>query len=187
LIKWGMTTKEILNTVAKAKGKSLQETTAVILDRDRHKGLIEEVRAMGARIRLIGDGDVSAGISTCNPETGIDVLLGTGGAPEGVITAAALKCLGGDFFGVLKWRSEEERQRAKAMGITNMDKVYTMEELARGEVMFCATGVTDGSWLRGVNFTSFGCTTHSIVMRSKTRTIREIQTRHVFDQKKKAG
>jgi fructose-1,6-bisphosphatase II len=187
LIKWGMSTKEILSTVAKAKGKSLQETTAVILDRDRHKGLIEEVRAMGARIRLIGDGDVSAGISTCNPETGIDVLLGTGGAPEGVITAAALKCLGGDFFGVLKWRSEEERQRAKVMGITNMDKVYTMEELARGEVMFCATGVTDGSWLKGVNFTSFGCTTHSIVMRSKTRTIREIQTRHVFDQKKKAG
>jgi fructose-1,6-bisphosphatase II len=186
LIKWGMSTKEILTTVAKAKGKSIQETTVIILDRDRHKGLIEEVRAMGARIRLIGDGDVSAAISTCNPETGIDLLLGTGGAPEGVIAAAALKCLGGDFWGQLKWRNDEEVQRAKAMGITDLNKIYSIEELAKGEVMFCATGVTDGSWLKGINFTAYGCTSHSIVMRSKTRTIREIQTRHVFEQKKKA-
>lgn len=187
LIKYGMSTKEILHTVAKAKHKEIGETTVIILDRDRHKGLIEEVRSIGARIRLIGDGDVSAAIATCNPETGIDVLLGTGGAPEGVISAAALKCLGGDFFGQLKWRSDDEKKRATAMGIKEMNKTYGIEDLAQGEVMFCATGVTDGSWLRGVHFTAFGCATHSIVMRSKTGTIREIQTKHVFEKKRKVS
>jgi len=184
-IKWGMSTSEIINTVAKAKGKTVDETTVIVLDRDRHKGIIEELRSIGARIRLISDGDLSAAISTCNPETGIDLLLGTGGAPEGVISAAALKCLGGEFFGKLMWRNEEEKARAKKMGVTDFEKIYSIEDLARGEVMFCATGVTDGSWLRGVHFTSFGCTTHSIVMRSKTGTIREIQTKHVFAKKKK--
>ncbi|MEZ4814959.1 MAG: class II fructose-bisphosphatase [Bdellovibrionota bacterium] len=186
-IKWGMSVTEIIKTVAKAKNKEINETTAIILDRDRHKKLIEEVRAAGARIRLINDGDVSAAIATCNQETGIDVLLGTGGAPEGVISAAALKCLGGEFFGKLMWRSEEELARAEKMGIKEKDKVYGIEDLARGEVMFCATGVTDGSWLKGVHFTSYGCTTHSIVMRSKTGTIREIETKHVFAIKKKAS
>jgi fructose-1,6-bisphosphatase II len=183
-VEWGMSTKDILNAVAKAKGKKVEETTVIILDRDRHIKIIEEVRALGARIRLIGDGDVSAAISTCNPETGIDLLLGAGGAPEGVISAAALKCLGGEFIGKLMWRNEEEKARASKMGIQDMNRVYHIEDMAKGEVMFCATGVTDGSWLRGVHFTSFGCTTHSIVMRSKTKTIREIQTRHVFDKKK---
>lgn len=183
-IEWGMSTKDILNAVAKAKGKKVEETTVIILDRDRHAKIIEEVRNLGARIRLIGDGDVSAAISTCNPETGIDLLLGAGGAPEGVISAAALKCLGGEFIGKLMWRSDEEKARASKMGIQDMNRIYHIEDMAKGEVMFCATGVTDGSWLRGVHFTSFGCTTHSIVMRSKTKTIREIQTRHVFNKKK---
>lgn len=186
-VKWGMTTKEIISTVAKAKNKEINETTVIILDRDRHKGLIEEVRAAGARIRLINDGDLSAAISTCNPDTGIDLLLGTGGAPEGVISAAALKCLGGEFLGKLMWRNEEERARAVKMGIKDFDKIYTIEDLAKGEVMFCATGVTDGSWLKGVHFTGYGCTTHSIVMRSKTGTIREIHTKHVFAIKKQAS
>ncbi len=185
-IKWGMSTQEILTTVAKAKNKKVEETTVVILERDRHKKLIEEVRVTGARIHLIGDGDVAAAISTCNPETGIDLLLGTGGAPEGVISAAALKCLGGEFLGKLIWRSEEEKARAAKMGVTDYDRVYGIEDMARGDVMFCATGVTDGSWLKGVHFTSFGCTTQSIVMRSKTGTIRELQTKHVFSIKKKA-
>lgn len=187
LIKWGMSTKEILEIVAKAKNRTVSETTVIILERDRHQKLIAEVRELGARIRLIGDGDIAAAISTCNPATGIDVLLGTGGAPEGVISAAALKCLGGDFFGQLKWRNEEEKVRGQKMGIKNLDQIYGIDDLARGDVMFCATGVTDGSWLKGVNFTYFGCTTHSIVMRSKTGTIREIQTNHVFDKKKKAS
>ena len=187
LIHWGMSTRELLETVAKAKRKTVQETTVIILDRDRHKKLIDEARTVGVRIRLIGDGDIAAAISTCNPATGIDILLGTGGAPEGVISAAALKCLGGDFFGQLEWRHEEERARGKKMGIADDGRIYGIEDLAKGDVMFCATGVTDGSWLKGVNFTYFGCTTHSIVMRSKTGTIREINTNHVFDKKKKAS
>jgi len=186
-IEWGMSTREMLAVVAKAKNKQINETTVTILDRDRHKKLIEEVRAAGARILLIGDGDLSAAISTCNPSTGIDIVLGAGGAPEGVISAAALKCLGGQFLGKLMWRNDEERARAEKMGVKDLDKVYGIEELAKGDVMFCATGVTDGSWLKGVHFTNFGCTTHSIVMRSKTGTIREIHTKHVFELKKKAS
>ncbi len=186
-IEWGMSTHEMLAVVAKAKNKQINETTVTILDRDRHKKLIEEVRAAGARILLIGDGDLSAAISTCNPQTGIDIVLGAGGAPEGVISAAALKCLGGQFLGKLMWRNDEERARAEKMGVKDLDKVYGIEDLAKGDVMFCATGVTDGSWLKGVHFTNFGCTTHSIVMRSKTGTIREIHTKHVFELKKKAS
>ena len=136
---------------------------------------------------MISDGDVSAAIATCNPETGIDLLLGTGGAPEGVISAAALKCLGGEFMGKLMWRSNEEKARAAKMGVKDPDRVYGIEDMARGDVMFCATGVTDGAWLKGVHFTGFGCTTHSIVMRSKTGTIRELHTKHVFSLKKKAS
>src|SRR5690606_9946245 len=135
------------------------------------------------RIKLIGDGDVSASIATCNPETGVDILLGAGGAPEGVISAAALKCLGGDFIGKLQWRSDEGKERAKKMDVRDFDRIYRMEELAQGPVMFCATGVTDGAWLRGVNFMSGGCATHSIVMRSQTGTVREVKARHFFEKK----
>jgi fructose-1,6-bisphosphatase II len=183
LIRYGMSVNEIVNTVAKALGKNAPEVTVTILDRDRHKTLIEKVRGLGCRIALINDGDISAAISTCNPETGVDLLLGSGGAPEGVISAAALKCLGGDFIGKLLWRNDEERARAKKMGVTDMDKIYAIDELARGDVMFCATGVTDGSWLRGVNFVAGGCTTHSIVMRSQSGTVREIKARHTFATK----
>lgn len=182
-IDYRMSTSEILKTVALCKKKNLEEVTVVILDRDRHKDLIAKVRSMGCRIKLIGDGDVSAAIATCNPATGVDILLGSGGAPEGVISAAALKCMGGDFIGKLQWRSEEEKLRAVKMGVKDFDRVYRIEDLAQGHVMFCATGVTDGPWLKGVHFTGGGCTTHSIVMRSLSGTVREIQSQHVFDTK----
>jgi fructose-1,6-bisphosphatase II len=178
-----MSTREKLEVVAKAKGKDLGEVTAIILDRPRHEKLISDVRALGCRIRLINDGDVSAAIAVCHEETGVDILLGSGGAPEGVIGAAAVKCLGGDFIGKLQFRSEDEKQRAQKMGIQNFDKVYSMEELARGPVMVSLTGVTDGSWVKGVKFYGWGCTTNSIVMRSQTGTLREIKTQHRFDLK----
>jgi fructose-1,6-bisphosphatase II len=182
-IRYEMSTREKLEVVAKAKGKDLGEVTAIILDRPRHEKLISDVRALGCRIRLINDGDVSAAIAVCHDETGIDILLGSGGAPEGVIGAAAVKCLGGDFIGKLQFCSEDEKQRAQKMGIQNFDKVYSMEELARGPVMVSLTGVTDGSWVKGVKFYGWGCTTNSIVMRSQTGTLREIKTQHRFDLK----
>lgn len=186
-LEYTMGVPEILKTVASIKNKTLDEVTVTILERDRHVDLIAKVRAMGCRVKLISDGDVSAAISTCNPSTGVDLLLGSGGAPEGVISAAALKCLGGDFLGKLIWRNDEEKKRAQKMGVTDFDRIYRMEELAKGHVMFCATGVTDGSWLKGVHFFGGGCTTNSIVMRSKTGTIREINSKHVFDGKASAG
>jgi fructose-1,6-bisphosphatase II len=177
-IHYNMPLNELLTTVASSKNKELSQLTVIILDRERHMDLIKNVRELGCRIHLIDDGDVSAAIATCNPDTGIDILLGSGGAPEGVISAAALKTLGGDFYGKLLWRSEEEKQRAQKMGVKDFQKIYSMEELAQGEVMFCATGVTDGSWLKGVHFVGGGCTTHSIVMRSKTKTIRNVEATH---------
>lgn len=176
-----------LQRIAKAKNKAVSDLVMIILDRPRHAEMIGEARQAGATIRLIGDGDVQAGISTAEELTGIDVMMGTGGAPEGVITAAALRCLGGDFQGILKWRSEEERGRAAKMGITDFNKIYTIDELAKGNVMFVATGVTNGAWLRGVRYTGQGATTHSIVMRSQTGTVREISTRHNFSRKPNYG
>ncbi len=176
-----------LERTAKATGKKMEDLMVIILDRPRHAEIIKEVREAGARIRLIGDGDVSAAISTTQPETGVDMLIGTGGAPEGVIAAAALRCLGGDMQGVLKFRTDEERERAKKMGITDFDKVYHHDDLARGHVMFVATGVTNGSWLKGVRYTGTGATTHSIVMRSETGTVREIHSRHSFSKKPNYG
>lgn len=174
---------ENLKRVAEAKKCRLQDLTAVILDRPRHKELIEEVRKSGARIQLIGDGDVSAGIATADPDSGVDILFGIGGAPEGVITAAALRCVGGDFQGVLQPRNDEEIERARKMGIEDINKVFSIEELASGNVMFAATGVTDGTFLDGIKYKSWGCTTHSIVMRSETGTIRHIRAEHHFDKK----
>jgi fructose-1,6-bisphosphatase/sedoheptulose 1,7-bisphosphatase-like protein len=141
------------------------------------------VRAAGARIHLIGDGDVSAAIATANPDSGIDVLFGIGGAPEGVIAAAALQCLGGEFQGILQFRNEGEITRARAMGLADAKKVYQIDDLARGNLMFCATGVTDGNFLDGVRFKSWGATTHSLVMRSESGTIRHIRAEHHFDKK----
>lgn len=174
-----------LQRIAKAKNKSVQDLTAVILDRDRHIDLIAEVRQAGARIRLIGDGDVSAAIATCKDETGIDVLFGIGGAPEGVIAAAALRCVNGDLQGRLKFRSEEERARATKMGVKPEGHIYMLDELASGNVMFAATGVTTGSFLAGVNFFGGGARTQSVVMRSKSGTIRVIDSTHHFDTKPK--
>lgn len=176
-----------LERVADAVGKTVGDLMVIILDRPRHADLITEVRKAGARVRLIGDGDVSAAIATCQRETGVDMLIGTGGAPEGVIAAAALRCLGGDFQGVLKFRNQSERDRAKAMGITDENKVYHMEDLARGNVMFIATGVTNGSYLNGIRYFGGGAHTHSIVMRSETGTIREITATHRFETKPRYG
>jgi fructose-1,6-bisphosphatase II len=176
-----------IREVAKATGKKIEDLMVIILDRPRHQDLIREARRVGTRIRLIGDGDVSAAIATAREETGVDLLLGIGGAPEGVIAAAALRCLGGDFQGMLKFRSDEERNRAKSMGITNENKIYELEDLARGNVMFIATGITNGSYLQGVRYFGGGARTHSIVMRSETGTIREIQAVHHFRTKPRYG
>jgi fructose-1,6-bisphosphatase class II len=176
--------EENIAAVGEALSKSISDVTVVILDRPRHEELICKVRAIGARIRLIGDGDVSAGIATCWEDSGIDLLLGIGGAPEGVITAAALKCLDGDFQGKLVFRNENEKSRAIKMGIVDFGRAYTRDELAQGPVMFCATGVTDGPLLKGViTLPNNKARTHSVVMRSATGTIRHVEALHNFDLK----
>lgn len=174
---------ENLKALAQAKDCKVQDLTAIILDRDRHRDLIKEVRESGARIKLIGDGDVSAAIATCEPRTGVDILFGIGGAPEGVLAAAALKCLGGDIQGRLKPRNDEEIARAKKMGITDIQKVFSLEELAKGHVMFAATGVTQGDFLNGVRYFGGGAYTHSVVMRSLSGTVRYIEAKHHFKTK----
>ena len=173
-----------VRNVAKALGKDISEVTVVILDRPRHEALIAKVRALGARIQLIGDGDVSAAVATGIADSGIDLLMGIGGAPEGVISAAAMKCLGGDFHGRLKFRNDGERERAKKMGIDSLDKAYRLEELAKGSVMFCATGITSGPLLKGVRFLpGKRAHTHSLVMRSATGTTRFIEAEHSLEKK----
>lgn len=173
-----------IKALSKALNKSISDITVVILNRPRHEELIAKVRATGARINLIQDGDVSAAIATAWGDTGIDMLMGTGGAPEGVISAAAMKCLGGDFQGKLKFRSEEEKARAQKMGVKDFDRSYKMEDLASGQVLFVATGVTHGPLLDGVKFgANDRAQTHSIVMRSKTGTIREIRAYHQLRMK----
>jgi len=174
---------ENLRALAEAKGCNVEDLMVIILSRPRHEAIIKEVRQAGARIRLIGDGDVSAAIATTKPETGIDLLLGIGGAPEGVLAAAALRCVGGEFQGRLAPRNNEEIERAKKMGVTDIKKKFTIDELASGDVMFAATGVTDGDYLQGVHFFSGGATTQSVVMRSKTRTVRIINATHYFEHK----
>jgi fructose-1,6-bisphosphatase II len=172
-----------LKSVADALGRAVAELTVVILDRERHQELIAEVRQAGARVRLIEDGDVAGGVSTCFESSGVDLLMGTGGAPEGVIAAAAIRCAEGDFQGRLKFRNPEERARARKMGIDDEHRVYRAEELARGDVMFAATGVTSSDFLKGVRFFAHGAETHSIVMRSKTGTTRFVTATHRFDKK----
>jgi len=172
-----------LVAVAEAYKCNVADLTAIILNRPRHEELIREVRESGARIRLIDDGDVSAAIAACQPESGVDILLGIGGAPEGVLAAAALRCLGGDLQGKLMWRNEEEKERAGKMGITDLDRIYQLEDLAKGNVMFAATGVTTGEFLNGVRFYGGGASTHSVVMRSETGTVRYIEATHDFKRK----
>jgi len=173
-----------LKEIAKAKKCEVQDLTVIILERPRHEDLIKECRLAGARIRLIPDGDVAAAMATCWKKSGIDVLMGTGGAPEGVIAAAAVRCLGGDMQGVLRPRNQEEIDRAKKMGVADINKVLGLLDLARGQdVMFAATGVTSGDFLQGVRFFGGGARTHSIVMRSKSGTIRMIEGIHHFETK----
>jgi fructose-1,6-bisphosphatase II len=170
--------KANLKWVAKALRKDVADVTAVILDRDRHSHIIKECREAGARIRLIPDGDVAGAISTAWPESGADILFGVGGTPEGVIAACALKCLGGVIQGRLYPRDEDERQKAVEMGY-DLDKVLTLDDLVSGEdVFFSATGITDGELLRGVRFRGDGANTQSLVMRSKSGTIRKIDATH---------
>ena len=175
--------QENLRRLAEAKNCRVNDLTVVILNRPRHEKLIGQVRGAGARIRLIGDGDVAASLACCEPDSGVDMLLGIGGAPEGVIAAAAMRCMGGDFQGVLKFRNEDEKVRAQKMGIQDLEKIYSIEELAAGNVMFVATGVTTGTFLDGVRFKSYGAQTQSIVMRSQSGTIRRIEAEHHFDTK----
>jgi fructose-1,6-bisphosphatase II len=167
-----------LERIARALGKPMADLTVVITDRPRHAALVAEVRAAGARIKLITDGDVAGALDTAFPDTGVDVLMGTGGAPEGVIAAAGLRCLGGDMQGRLRFRNDAERERARDMGIADLDGIYGAEDLARGNVMLSATGVTHGQFLKGVRFTAGGARSHSVVMRSKSGTIRYIETMH---------
>ncbi len=167
-----------LQRLAEAKGVAVEDLVVLILDRPRHQELIAAVRAAGARIRLISDGDVAGVIATARPESGIDIYMGIGGAPEGVLAAAALRCIGGQFQGRLVFRNDDERARARRMGITDLDRVYQLEDLAKGDVMFAATGVTDGTMLKGVKRIGQKVYTQSIVMRSKTGTVRLIEAEH---------
>ncbi len=173
---------ENLAAVSAAKGESIRDVTAVILDRDRHSDLISEVRTAGARIRLIPDGDVAGAISTAWPESGADVLFGIGGTPEGVIAAAALKCMGGEMQGRLWPRNESERSVAIDAGY-DLDQVLTLDDLVDSDnCFFAATGITDGELLKGVHYDRHGCTTQSLVMRSKSGTVRLINSRHKLNK-----
>jgi len=173
---------ENLRRVAAAKHKDVDDLTAVILERPRHERLISEVRAAGARIRLITDGDVAGAVMAAIEGTGVDILLGIGGTPEGVIAACALKCLGGEIQGLLWPRDEAERQRALAAGY-DLDKVLTTDDLVQGDnVFFAATGITDGELLRGVRYFGAGAKTHSLVMRSRSGTVRYIEATHRWDK-----
>jgi fructose-1,6-bisphosphatase II len=178
---------ENLRRVADALGKYVEDLTVVILDRPRHEPLVREVREAGARIRLIPDGDVAGALNTALPDTGVDLLMGVGGAPEGVIAAAALRCVGGDLQGRLVFRKDSDRERARRMGVQDPDRIMTAEELAGGDVMFAATGVTNGDFLKGVRFTGEGARTHSVVMRSRTGTVRYIDTEHHFSRNPNYG
>jgi fructose-1,6-bisphosphatase class II len=169
-----------LAALAEAKGVKVNNLTVVILDRPRHEPLIGELRQLGARVKLISDGDLSAALTTTRDDTEVDLLLGVGGAAQGIIAAAALQCLGGDMQGRLRPRNQEEVSQLRRLGITDLQKKYTAEEMAHGSVVFAATGVTTGDYLRGVRFRKGGAITNSVVMRSKSRTVRFIETHHHF-------
>jgi fructose-1,6-bisphosphatase class II len=169
--------------LAKFKKINIEDLVICILDRDRHKDEIEIIRSTGARIKMIDDGDVSAVISSVLTSSNIDMYYGIGGAPEGVLAAAALQCIGGNLEGQLLFNNEDEIKRAKKTGINDLNKIYQLNDLAMGDIMFSATGVTDGTMLKGIKITKNYAETHSIVMRSKTGTIRHINGEHNFDIK----
>lgn len=175
---------ENLKNLAKAKNKEIAELTVVILKRDRHGEKIAKLREAGCRVQLIPDGDVAGVIATATAMTGVDMYLGIGGAPEGVLAAAALRCIGGQMQGRLLFEGEDEqKERARRMGITDFTRKYALTDMAKGDVMFAATGVTDGSMLKGVKRWPGGASTHSIVMRSATGTVRRIEATHNFGVK----
>jgi fructose-1,6-bisphosphatase II / sedoheptulose-1,7-bisphosphatase len=172
-----------LKNLAKAKKSAVSDLVVCILDRPRHSELIAKVREAGARIMLISDGDVSGVIATARPDSGVDIYLGSGGAPEGVLAAAALRCIGGFMQGRLVFRNDDERLRAQRCGIKDFNRKYNLLDLAKGDVMFAATGVTGGTMLQGVRRFADGAVTHSMVMRSKTGTVRIIEAHHNFQRK----
>jgi fructose-1,6-bisphosphatase II len=176
---------ENINRIAEALRRKPGDITVIILDRERHTDLIAEVRTTGARIKLIGDGDLSAAISCAVSGTGVHAVMGLGGAPEGVITAAALRCLGGEIQARFRYRSEEERERGRKMGHGDETRVYHTEDLASGDnLVFAATGVTSGDLLEGVRFFGGGARTHSLVMAYQTKTVRFVDTVHMFDRER---
>ena len=173
-----------LRAVAKAKNKDIEDVVATVLSRSRHERIIHELREAGARIKLINDGDVAGAINTAFDNTGVDILFGSGGAPEGVLAAVALKCLGGELQGKLLPQSEEELKRCKKMGIEDVDRILYMDDLVKGEdAIFAATGVTDGELLKGVQFKGSIGTTQSLVMRAKSGTVRFVDGRHSLKKK----
>jgi fructose-1,6-bisphosphatase II / sedoheptulose-1,7-bisphosphatase len=175
--------EENLKSLAEAKHMDIRDLVVCILDRPRHAELIAAVRAAGSRIMLISDGDVSGVIATSQKGSGVDIYMGSGGAPEGVLAAAALRCIGGQMQGRLVFRNDDERGRANKWGVTDLNRKYSMLDLAHGDVMFAATGVTDGPMLRGVRRSTRTASTHSIVMRSKTGTVRVVEAHHNWDIK----
>ncbi len=176
--------KENLWEVARGLDKLISEVTVVVLERERHQHIIEEVRRVGARIKLITDGDVSPAVAAAYPESGVDIVLGIGGAPEGVITAAALKCLGGDFQARLYPEDENEIARCHKMGINDINKIFTIDEMVQSEdVIFAATGITDSFLLKGVRYFKRRAVTQTLVMRSQSGTIRHIEANHHLDKK----
>ena len=172
-----------LKSLARAKQADVSDLVVCILDRPRHSELIAKVREAGARIMLISDGDVSGVIATSRPASGIDIYMGSGGAPEGVLAAAALRCIGGHMQGRLLFRNDEERGRAKRLGVADFNRKYGLYDLAKGDVMFAATGVTNGTMLQGVRRFPGGAVTNSMVMRSKSGTVRVIEAQHNFQRK----
>lgn len=173
-----------LKAIAKAKNKNVEDVLAIVLDRPRHTELIKEIREAGARIKLIPDGDVAAAMNTAFEDTGVDVLMGIGGAPEGVLSAAALKCLGGEIQGKLVPSNDAEIERCKKMGIDDLEEVYHMDDFCGGDdAIFAATGITDGELLQGVQFKGTKATTQSVVMRAKSRTVRFIDGEHSLKKK----
>ena len=182
------TVTENVADLAAAKGVKPSEIIACVLDRPRHEALIKELRGIGCGIVLIPDGDVAGVIATTNPDTAIDIYLGSGGAPEGVLAAAALRCVGGQFQGRLVFRNEDEKGRARRWGIEDLDRVYDLEDLAKGDVIFAATGVTDGSLLKGVKRRRDGVTTtQTVVMRASSGTVRWVSGEHRLDRRPKGS
>jgi fructose-1,6-bisphosphatase II / sedoheptulose-1,7-bisphosphatase len=174
---------ENLRNLARARKCDVSDLVACMLDRDRHAEIIAKTREAGARIMLLSDGDVAGVMATAQPESGVDIFMGSGGAPEGVLAAAALRCIGGQMQGRLMFEDEAQVARAREMGITDPSRIYTLIEMAKGDVMFAATGVTAGAMLRGVRRFGQGATTHSVVMRSKSGTVRFVEAHHNFATK----